>query len=388
MKINNANFYSNLEIHDIPISNLIGEKEKFSKVPEDWYILVADIRNSTRAVKSGNHNQVNLVATGCVIAVLNLAEDYKINIPFFFGGDGATFLVPSEIKEQALSVLEKHSRNTEKNFGFDLAVGSFEVSEIYQLNIDLKIARAKINKALNIPVILGGALKYAEDKIKEDVDAPEIVLDETPLNLQGMECKWDRIKPPKEGHEVLTLIISGCGDNDYSKVYSRVMQKIDEIYGSVDLRKPISVDKLKTKSGFQRIKDEMKAKFGKWSWLVFIKNWFIANFGSMYLKNSDSGKSYLHKLVELSDNLTLDGRINTVISGTAEQRKSLVQYLDELEELNLIKYGYHVSEESIMSCYVKDIHQDQHIHFVDGGNGGYTKAANQLKMKFQDQLPS
>ena len=388
MKINNANFYSNLEIHDIPISNLIGEKEKFSKVPEDWYILVADIRNSTKAVKSGNHNQVNLVATGCVIAVLNLAEDYKINIPFFFGGDGATFLVPSEIKEQALSVLEKHSRNTEKNFGFDLAVGSFEVSEIYQLNIDLKIARAKINKALNIPVILGGALKYAEDKIKEDVDAPEIVLDETPLNLQGMECKWDRIKPPKEGHEVLTLIISGCGDNDYSKVYSRVMQKIDEIYGSVDLRKPISVDKLKTKSGFQRIKDEMKAKFGKWSWLVFIKNWFIANFGSMYLKNSDSGKSYLHKLVELSDNLTLDGRINTVISGTAEQRKKLVQYLDELEELNLIKYGYHVSEESIMSCYVKDIHQDQHIHFVDGGNGGYTKAANQLKMKFQDQLPS
>ena len=387
MKTDNTNFYSNLEVQDIPISKLIGEKEKFSEVPDDWHILVADIRNSTKAVQNGNHNQVNLVATGCVIAVLNLAEDHKINIPFFFGGDGATFLVPAEIKEHALSILEKHSRNTEKNFGFDLAVGSFEVSEINKLNIDLKIARAKINTALNIPVILGGALKYAEDRIKENDDSPKVKLDGTPLNLQGMECKWDRIKPPEEGHEVLSLIISGCGDNDYSRIYSRVLKAIDDIYGSVDRRKPISIDKLKTKSGFQRIKDEMKTKLGKWSLLVFIRSWFIANFGSMYLKSTDTGKSYLQKLVELSDNLTLDGSINTVISGTQEQRKKLIEYLDEVEELNLIKYGYHVSEESIMSCYVKDIQKDQHIHFVDGGNGGYTKAANQLKRKFQEQLP-
>jgi len=80
----------------------------------------------------------------------------------------------------------------------------------------------------------------------------------------------------------------------------------------------------------------------------------------------------------------LDGRINTVITGTSDQRKRIIAYLDKLENQNLIKYGYHVSEESIMSCYVKDMSTDQHIHFIDGGNGGYTKAANQLKLKFQD----
>ncbi|MCH4822312.1 DUF3095 domain-containing protein [Gramella lutea] len=388
MQSKNDNFYSNLEVHDIPISKLIGEKERFSRLPDDWYILVADIRNSTKAVQNGNHNHVNLVATGCVIAVLNLAEDYKLNIPFFFGGDGATFLIPPEIKEHALSVLDKHDRNTQKNFGFNLAIGSIRISEIYDLNIDLKIARAKINNALSIPVILGGGLKYAEDQIKENANPHTLTMDETPLNLNGMECKWDRIKPPKKEHEVLSLIISGCGKNDYARIYSRILQIIDDIYGSVDSRKPISVDKLRTKSGFQRIKDEMNAKFGRWSWLAFMQNWFMASFGSIYLNSSNSGKNYLKKLVELSDNLTLDGRINTVISGTQEQREKLLAYLDELEELNLIKYGYHVSEESIMSCYVKDIHKDQHIHFVDGGNGGYTKAANQLKKKFQDQLPA
>ena len=162
------------------------------------------------------------------------------------------------------------------------------------------------------------------------------------------------------------------------------MKTIDEIYGSIGNRKPVSVRRLKIKAGLQRIKDEMKVKLGKWKFTEFLRSVLVANFGEFYLKNTSTGKDYLQKLVELSDNLTLDGRINTVISGTSEQRKDLLVYLDELEKANLIKYGHHVSGESIMSCYVKDMGTNQHIHFIDGGDGGYTKAANQLKDKNQD----
>jgi len=379
-----TNFYSNLPVNDSPVSKLIGDKSKFSTLPEDWHILVADIRNSTAAVQNGSHNHVNLVATGCVIAILNLAETHNIAVPFFFGGDGASFLIPEEIREKSLSVLEKHNRNTKKNFGFSLAVGALSVAEIYDRNIELKIARVNVNKALNIPVILGNGLHYAENKIKTEYFSKEIIPDETRLNLTGMECKWDRIKPPKKGQEVISLIIAGCEETDFSKVYSKIMASIDDIYGSIGRRKPVSVRRLKIKAGLQRIKDEMKIKLGKWSFTEFIKNFMVANFGEFYLRNTTSGKNYLQKLVELSDNLTLDGRINTVITGTSDQRKRIIAYLDKLENQNLIKYGYHVSEESIMSCYVKDMSTDQHIHFIDGGNGGYTKAANQLKLKFQD----
>jgi len=379
-----TNFYSNLPVNDSPVSKLIGDKSKFSTLPEDWHILVADIRNSTAAVQNGNHNHVNLVATGCVIAILNLAETHNIAVPFFFGGDGASFLIPEEIREKSLSVLEKHNRNTKKSFGFSLAVGALSVAEIYDRNIELKIARVNVNKALNIPVILGNGLHYAENKIKTEYFSKEIIPDETRLNLTGMECKWDRIKPPKKGQEVISLIIAGCEETDFSKVYSKIMASIDDIYGSIGRRKPVSVRRLKIKAGLQRIKDEMKIKLGKWSFTEFIKNFMVANFGEFYLRNTTSGKNYLQKLVELSDNLTLDGRINTVITGTSDQRKRIIAYLDKLENQNLIKYGYHVSEESIMSCYVKDMSTDQHIHFIDGGNGGYTKAANQLKLKFQD----
>jgi hypothetical protein len=82
----------------------------------------------------------------------------------------------------------------------------------------------------------------------------------------------------------------------------------------------------------------------------------------------------------MSDTLVMDGRINTVISGDKIQRFQLLKALDELEQAGEVLYGIHVSGDSVMSCYVRDL-KDGHIHFVDGAEGGYTRAARQLKTK-------
>ena len=80
----------------------------------------------------------------------------------------------------------------------------------------------------------------------------------------------------------------------------------------------------------------------------------------------------------------LDGRVNTVITGTKQQRIELVNALEEMEQQKEIVYGLHVCDESIMSCYVRN-RQDQHIHFVDGSGGGYTQAAKMLKRKLKGE---
>ena len=72
--------------------------------------------------------------------------------------------------------------------------------------------------------------------------------------------------------------------------------------------------------------------------------------------------------------------MNMVISGTSQKRSQLVQSLDEMENAKEIIYGIFVSDQSVISCYVRD-RNAQHIHFIDGGNGGYTKAAILLKKK-------
>lgn len=380
---NNPHFYSELLVNTISVSDLVADKSLFSEVPEDWHVLIADIKNSTQAIKDGKHNEVNLVATGSIIAVLNIVYSEKINVPFFFGGDGATILVPPKYLKSAMSALEKHQKNTLKNFGFELKVGHLSIKEIYKEKIELIIAKAQINNIFNIPVILGNGLQYAESfiKNKDPFKGGNFQMDESPLNLDGMQCKWDKIKPPEETQEVVSLIVTGCGDQDPSKIFSEVLKAIDEIYGSAKRRKPISVKRLRLKAGFKKINSEMRAKLGRFNGFYFLKNLVKASFGKFYLKNSKAGKNYLQKLVELTDTLTIDGRINTVIIGTSGQRISLISFLDHLEKSNKIKYGLHVSQESVMSCYVRDMGTNEHIHFVDGADGGYTRAANSLKKK-------
>ena len=377
------NFYSSLDLQSSSISDLVANKSLFSKVPEDWHAIAADIKNSTEAVKNGNHDQVNLVATGSVIAILNLAYSKNITIPFFFGGDGATMLIPSELLDSALAALNQHRINTLENFGLELKIGSLSIKEVYEKDISLEISKVKISDILTIPVVLGEGLQFAENQIKENFIDSNYKNSRTPdlLNLEGMECKWDKISPPETNQEVVSLIIIACKAEDPSEIFSKVLQNIDTIYGSLNSRKPISVKRLKLKVSLQKLNDEMRTKLGKYDAYYLLKNWFTTQFGKYYLKNTNAGKTYLQKLVELTDTLTIDGRINTVITGTPQQRKTLTTYLNHLEQQGKIKYGLHVSEQSVMSCYVRDMKKDDHIHFVDGAGGGYTKAANQLKNK-------
>jgi hypothetical protein len=94
------------------------------------------------------------------------------------------------------------------------------------------------------------------------------------------------------------------------------------------------------------------------------------------------GKKYLKELIDLTDTLVLDGKINTVISGNTAQREALVKSLTEMEKAGKIHFGIHISQESIMSCYVRR-RDREHIHFVDGADGGYTQAARMLKGKLR-----
>ncbi len=388
MKISTEGFYSDLTLRKQDLSDLIADASMFSKLPSDWHVLVADIKNSTQAIQDGFHQEVNLIATGSVIAILNISAEAGINVPFFFGGDGAVILVPSILLKEGISALNKHKINTFRTFGFELKIGSVSVEDIYRKNIELKIAKARISDIFNIPVVLGDGLQFAESLVKEgdDSEIKKLPIDEIPLNLDGMECKWNRINPPEDDQEVISLIVSGNSKSDIGQTFSEVLKAIDSIYGSPNRRKPISVKRLQLNSSWRQINLEMQTKLGHYNNLYFLKNWFKTIFGRFYLTQTQIGKNYLEKLVQLTDTLTIDGRINTVITGTSQQRKNLIAFLDHLENRGRINYGLYVSKASVMSCYVKDMGADDHIHFVDGADGGYTKAAVNLKKKISQDL--
>jgi len=376
----NDRFYSGLSINEIPLSDLLLDDGLFDRVPEDWLIVVTDVKNSTLAVQNGLHETVNLVATGCIVAVLNIAYKNQLNIPFFFGGDGATCVIPPSILNAVIQSLLIHKDNTFSNFDLDLRVGYVPVREVFKEGYELKISKFKSSATFAIPVVVGNGLLYAEKIIKgEDHRLSIIKSDEENLDLEGMQCRWDRIAPPENYDEVISLLVIAVHENEQGTVFSKVVNLLDDIYGTSQKRQPISVSRLKLKTTMSKLNLEMKVKFGHLRFIYGLYHTIMTWFGWYYFRTKE-GRNYLTTIVDFADTLVVDGRINTVISGTGAQRVGLEKALNDLESAGKIRYGLFVSKESVMSCYVPDSDK-AHIHFVDGAEGGYTKAAGILKQK-------
>jgi hypothetical protein len=320
---------------------------------------------------------------------LNIAYARNIEIPFFFGGDGATLLVPEKLLDETLQALEEHSRNTINNYAMTLRVGSLQVANVVEQGHSIELAKLFRNQAFSIPIVVGDGLVFAEKLIKDRNEnlIPKVIEEESNLDLTGMECRWDRIGPPLESGEVVCLLVNVLNQQYSARVLKSVIDHIDAVYGPRPLRNPISKERLRLDSSAAAIAKETTVKLGRYDWRYAIEHWLrTALIGPAFMRYTADGQGYVASVPELSDTLTIDGRINTVIAGTGEQRRKLIAELDRLEEGGAIAYGLYATSASIMSCYVRN-REDQHIHFIDGADGGYTQAATLLKRKLRERSP-
>ena len=280
-------------------------------------MVITDVKNSTAAIKEGLHETINLVATGSIVAVLNIAYKSNLTVPFFFGGDGATFIIPPTLLDTTIQALLQHQENTKTNFSLDLRVGHVAVAEIYEQAHALNISKLRTSGQFAIPVLLGDGLTYAEMKIKgPDYMFSPLPAMEDELDLSGMQCRWDRIKPPENSFEVVSLLVIAREGVQQSMAFKKVMDSVDAIYGAQQTRSPITIGKLRLKATLAKIGLEMRVRMGGFRPFYLLSNWTKASLGYFYFKTK-KGKEYLHSLVEMSDTLVIDGRINTVICGTA-----------------------------------------------------------------------
>lgn len=379
----NAHFYKNLHAQVGDLQQVLATPSCFEDVPDDWHIIVTDVENSTALFEKGDQQLVHLAATGSIIACLNIAREQELLIPFFFGGDGATLLVPDAIKNSCMHALELHQERCALNFNFHLRVGSRQVSNIRKMGAIISIAKFKRNELHVMPLVVGNGLKIAEQQIKDNERTVHEALKGMPfnLNLSGMECKWEKIKPPQKTQEVLSLIINAVQEREQHAVFSEVIALIDKVYGSDQNRNPVSTARLQIVNSVNQLRNEVRMKLGNMAFLNVMQSILRSIVARIFVNYTSSGKQYLEDMVNLTETLMIDGSINTVITGTQEQRAKLINELDRLEIMDSITYGYHISQQSVLSCYVTAT-DDYHIHFLDGEDGGYTRASKILKKKF------
>jgi hypothetical protein len=383
--LESLNFYRDLTTLQLPPAEIL-HQINFTDVPRDWFVIVADVQNSTAAVNAGRHNDVNLVAAGSLIAALNIAREKNVEVPFFFSGDGGSLLLPEELVDDVISGLWLHNENSTRNFGLSMHIGSLAVQTIYDTGATLRIAKMQLGYGLHKAAILGNGLKVAEQQIKKASNSSRLEsANMMTLNMEGLECRWDKIKPPEQENEIVCYLIDAVDQTQQAAIYREVLMKIDDIYGTVETRSPLSINRLKLLLNLQKLEKEMLAKYGQWKFGYYVKS-FLENLLGIFFFRFDlnlgtvTGKEYLHQLIANADTLTLDGRINTIISGKESQRKKFLQFLASQEKQGKLVYGHHISRESVMTCYIEN-RNASHIHFVDGSDGGYTEAAKELKKK-------
>ena len=75
-------FYAGLE----PFSDFaqLADPARYVPAPDDWLVVLADIKGSTEAARAGRYKDVNLVGAACITATLNATPG--LDLPYAFGG--------------------------------------------------------------------------------------------------------------------------------------------------------------------------------------------------------------------------------------------------------------------------------------------------------------
>ena len=372
----------------------ITDRSNFRSLPQDWYILVTDIISSTEAVETGRYKEVNLIGACSIIAILNIANN--IEIPFVFGGDGASILIPPSLLAKAKQALLATQKLAKQEFKLDLRIGAVAVADVLRGGNDVKVAKFKVSENYSQGIFIGGGLTYATDLIKDTINGESYQIKNMRLapraNFSGLECRWQDI-PSRHGETVSLLVLADNQSRHNSNLYKEVLEQIQKIYGDDEDIHPIHKRHLKLSFNFKKLFLETKVlgKSRKWTnKIMYLLNIQIQNllglcFMRFNLRLGMNWGSYKNIVSAATDYRKFDDMLRMVIAGTSAQREELTRYLEKRHQEGKLVYGLHVSNRALMTCIVFERNGRQ-VHFVDGADGGYASAAKAMKARMNDVL--
>lgn len=188
-------FYKELPVLDS--FELISDLSRYAELPDDWHIIVADIVNSTLAVRSGHYKTVNLVGVSIISAMLNIAGE--IEIPYIFGGDGASLCIPRQLLNRSKQVLKATRQLARDAFSIELRIGIVPVRQVRLAGTQMLCAKHRVSQYCTQASFAGGGIEYAESLLKSDtdlIDRLNVSEDGAYADYSGLECRWDNVPSP------------------------------------------------------------------------------------------------------------------------------------------------------------------------------------------------
>ena len=359
---------------------------QYRRAPDDWLLVVTDIVDSTVAIANGQHKTVNFVAAMAIAALKNLCVPTPL--PFLFGGDGSVVMVPPQYAEQARLALARVRGFALREFGMQLRVGLAPVSVLRKFGSDVVVGRFEPTPGNSFGVFLGGGVGMLETAVRGRGDPALISLaaistqidDGEPVDLAGLSCRWNPLQSGRG--KMVTLIIHGAANP--GAIHAAVMRLAGQ--GAPDSTvQPVRLDTLSTSwppKGFM-LEAQATRRGGSLPLAVLrvlaetLLARIILAFGRPV--GGFEPDKYLKEITTNTDFCKHDETISFVIDCPVECVAKIKSYLDQQMAAGMLRYGMNVSETALMTCLVTSPAGGLHVHFVDGGDGGYTSAAKTMK---------
>ena len=370
-------------------------------LPPDWWLVVADVQGSTPAIEAGRYKDVNTVGAATIMAVINV--DRTTEIPYVFGGDGATLAVPPHMVDGTRAALLASQKMAKEGFNLDLRVGMLPTSDVLSQDLWLGVGKYWQSKNLVQTSLSGFGWVWAESTVKHPTNGQKYLVKENDktkpfADFTGFECRWKPVKA-RNGSKLAIIIQSTLKKGkEHAHVYENALNEISKIYGDVSNYHPLNQDTISLSNNPLRLMGEAIVKATKPNLVTrtlgALKLAVTSVIGSLAFKFDLKilgvrwGK-YRKEVVENADFRKFDGALKMVIDGSAAQESKLTEYLENRRQAGELIYGIHSSQYAIMTCLVFTPGQD-HAHFVDGSDGGYALAAKMLKtqvLNFKSKSP-
>jgi len=354
----------------------------YRPLPDGWQVGNADIVGSTAAKAAGRAKAVNLAGAAVIAGVTNALGGAEI--PYVFGGDGASFAVPPALAAKASEALAAVARWAARDLELPMRVGMVPVAAIRATGLDVQVARYAASPAVRYAMFAGGGMRFAEREIKQGrfrlAEAPE---DAQP-DLDGLSCNWEAF--PSSLGVILTIMLNPERSHADAAFIALVTELNALLADQRQVRHPLPPEgpPMRFPPTGLGLLARVRRRPGEWAWVRRTKLALEALFAYFLLSTGVSvggfdPARYRREIVANADFRGYDDGLRMTVDCSVAQADRIEQLLRGPRALGVARCGLHREAEALMTCIAPLPSHSDHVHFIDGAAGGYTLAAAQLK---------
>lgn len=359
----------------------VADPAVYQPLPADWALAMADVVSSTAAIAAGRYKQVNMAGAAVISAVLN-AVGVK-SLPFVFGGDGAFIAVPPEGQNAARAALADVGAWVADEMQLDLRTALVPVSAIRAAGHDVRAARFQASTEVGYAMFAGGGASWAERQMKQGAFAvPRSPAGARP-DLTGLSCRWNPVAS-RNGQIVSLIVVPG--ETGYDAKFRGFVDEVLALAAEGARQgNPVPDGGPPLKLSLSGVEAEARLAGGWWARMKVRLGVLVQAGLLIVLHRLDrplggfDAREYVQDIERNADFRKFDDGLKMTIDVTGDQLARIEAMLSQAAAAGLCRYGLHAQQSALMTCVVPTPMTRDHMHFVDGGAGGYAEAAKRMK---------